>query len=131
MNHLSNQLDLALLRVLVDELAVTDTITPQLYAEGYRRCNNYDQRKYQIDLLTQILREVGKVAQNPLVGPASHLARGPAQRAGWIEVYDFLQRGYTALRKIRKTDKFVQVIEQRETTILERIYHHHPDPFGG
>jgi hypothetical protein len=60
LNKLSNQLDHALLLVLADKLGVTDTITPQLYAEGYRVCDNYAERKYRIDLTTRLLRKVAE-----------------------------------------------------------------------
>jgi hypothetical protein len=129
MNQLTNDLDHQLLRVLTGKLGVTDSITPQVYAEGYRLCDNYDQRQEQIDLLVQILNEVGKLARNPIVGVASHLARIPARRAGWHEIYDFLERGYAALRRIRNLTPFINTIERREIRILERIYAGHPQPF--
>jgi hypothetical protein len=129
MNQLTNRLDHDLLQVLVNELGVAETITLQDYVEGYRRCNNFAERTEQIDLVVQNLREVGKVARNPLMGVAVRLARGPAQRAGWIEVYDFLERGYAALRNMRDLGNFVATIEQREKRILERIYAGHPHPF--
>ena len=130
MNQLSDKLDRRLLKALVEKLGVTETITEELYAEGYRLCNNYKERVYQIDLLARILWDVGKFARNPLVGPAARLARGPAQRAGWVEVYDFLERGYAALRHMRNIKSFVETIEKRETLILERIFANHPTPFA-
>ncbi len=129
-NQLTNKLDHDLLRVLVGELGVTDTITAEIYAVGYRLCDNYDERKEQIDLLVQILLEVGRVARNPLVGIAARLARGPARRAGWVEIYDSLERGYAALRHMRKVNYFVDTIEQRESLILDRIYAGHTAPFA-
>jgi len=130
MNQLTNKLDHDLLRVLVDELRVTDTITAEVYAEGYRLCDNYDERQEQIDLLAEILREVGRVARNPLVGVAARLARGPARRAGWIEIYDSLERGLAALRHMRNVKAFVDEIEQRERDILDRVYAGQRMPFA-
>ncbi len=128
--QLTNTLDQALLHALIEDLGVTDTITPENYAEGYRICDNYAERKHQIDLLLSILREVGNGARNPLVGFSLRLAKGPAQRAGWFEVHDFLARGYAAAHQVRDFETFAATIQERESTILERIFANHPDPFN-
>lgn len=128
-NHLTQSLDQKLLHVLVKDLGFSDRLDEQTYAQAYRLCDNYAERQVQIELLGDILRKVGKAARNPLVGVASRLARVPAQRAGWAEMYDFLARGYGALRKMRKTDRFIAIIQTRETQILARIYAGDTRPF--
>jgi hypothetical protein len=50
------------------------------------------------------------------------MAKVPAQRAGWVEIYDFLERGYQALRQMKDTQTFVETIAQREMSILDLIY---------
>ena len=57
LNHLTKMLDDDLCRVLVDRLGVTDTITPQQYAEGYRICDHYAERAQQIFVGTIAQRE--------------------------------------------------------------------------
>ena len=57
------------------------------------------------------------------------LARVPAQRAGWGELYDFLKRGYAAFKQLRDVTTFVRIIAQRERRILDQIYSGNPDPF--
>jgi hypothetical protein len=56
--------------------------------------------------------------------------RGPANRAGWNEVYDFLERGYKAFKQMRDVKKFARIIEEREKRILDAIFSGHPDPFA-
>jgi hypothetical protein len=58
LNRLTNALDNRLVQVLVDELGVTEELTPQLYAEGYLICDNYAERARQIDLTTHVLAQV-------------------------------------------------------------------------
>jgi hypothetical protein len=53
LNRITYQLDEQLARTLVDRLGVTDTITPEQYAEAYRACDNYADRMRQIDLIAQ------------------------------------------------------------------------------
>jgi hypothetical protein len=130
LNELTNQLDRALLRALIDKLGVTDTITPQLYAQSYRVCDNYADRKYQIDLTTRLLKEVAEGARLAVVGLAMKVVHGPAERAGWGELYDFLDRAYAAFKQVRDAKPFVRTIQQREMHILDQIFAGEPDPFN-
>lgn len=86
LNHLTNQLDHELMKALFEKLGVTDAITPDLYAQGYRTCDNYAERLQQIELTIAILREVGAGARHPLVGTAIRIGSGPAKKAGapWL-----------------------------------------------
>jgi hypothetical protein len=129
-NQLASQLDHALLKVLVDDLEVKDTLTPQLYAEAYRLCDNYSERREQIELLTRTLREAAEGARNPLFAVSLRLVRGPAQRAGWFELYDFLERGYLACKPMRNVEAFVGTIQQREMELLDKIFAGDTEPFG-
>jgi len=129
MNRLTDELDRELIKVIVDKWGINNQITPQIYTQAYRICDNFDRRSEQIDLLVKILYEVSKIARNPLVGVASRLARRPAQRAGWVEVYDFLERGYAALRHMKDVKPFVNTIKRREKHILDQIFSAHPSPF--
>jgi hypothetical protein len=122
LNRLTSALDDGLLRVLVDQLGVTDTLTPELYAEAYRRCDNYAERVHQIELTRSVLMQVGEGARHVVVGAALKVARLPAQRAGWVGVYDFLERGRQAFKPMKDARTFVDTIAQRELGCLDRIY---------
>ena len=130
LNQLSNALDQALLKAIFYRQSGVDAITPELYTEGYRICDNYEARLAQIELLVDILREVGEGSHLPLVGLTLRLARAPAQRFGWFELHDFLMRGYTAFRQMHAVDRFVSTIEKREIRILDAIFAGNPDPFS-
>lgn len=127
---LTNALDQKLLDVLVEDLGVDGDITPQLYAQAYRICDNYDDRVRQIDLLIAIGGKVDLTTHIPLVGTTLKLARRPAQRAGWHEIHNFLNRGFKAFKHMGGTKKFLQTIQEREMRILDKIYASHPNPFS-
>lgn len=129
LNQLSNGLDQALLNAIFYDLGVDDEIAPDLYAEGYRVCNNYEARRTQIILLVNILQEVAESSQLPLVGFTLRIAHSPARRLGWIELHDFLMRGYTAFKQMHDVDRFLNTIEKRETRILDAIFAGETDPF--
>ncbi len=65
----------------------------------------------------------------PLIGATLHLARHPARRAGWGELHDFLEHGYSAFKHMGRADKFLRTVQDREMGILDRIFASHPDPF--
>lgn len=129
LNNLTNNLDNDLLNTLIDDLGMEEAITPEVYSEAYRICDNYNERRHQIELLMEIGRQVDIGTRIPLIGTTLRLARGPAHRAGWGEVHDFLEKGFSAFKKMRSAKKFLQVIEKRETAILDRIFAGDTDPF--
>jgi len=99
------------------------------YPAGYRLCDNYAERVRQIELITQVLRQVGAGSRLAVVGLAMKLARGPALRAGWGELYDFLTRGYAAVKQLRDLPRFVGTIGTRERRILDQLFAGNPEPF--
>jgi hypothetical protein len=134
LNQLTNELDLALSRVLVENLGVNGVaphpaINHELYAEAYRICDNFDERAHQIHLIGEVGRMVDRGTRIPLIGVTLHLARHPATHAGWGELHSFLERGYSAIKHMGRADYFLQTIQEREMGILERIFARHPDPF--
>src|SRR5579859_4079122 len=83
LNHRTDDLDGQLLQVLVNELGMSDSITVEQYAEGYRRCDNYAARSDQIDLVVKVVNKIGDTAHIFGVGIALQLLRQPALAAGW------------------------------------------------
>ena len=122
LNSMTNTLDHHLLQVLVEQLGVTDTLTAELYAEAYRICDNRVERVRQIDLTHSVLKQVSEGARYLIVGAALKMAKVPAQRAGWVDVYDFLERGHLAFRQMKDAETFVETIAQREMGLLDLIY---------
>ena len=130
LNGMTAALDDRLLRVLVDQLGVTDALTAELYAEAYRICDNYAERLRQIELIRSILSQVGEGARLRVVGAAMKLAKAPAQKAGWSGVYDFLDAGRHAFAQMRDVRTFVEAIASRETRILDFLYAADVQGFG-
>ncbi len=129
LNGLSNALDQKLLSVLVNDLDMQVEVNPELYAEGYRLCDNYAERAYQINMTVKLLKEVVTAAHLPFMGMALKLAQGPAYAYGWFDLYGFLERGYAAAKTLRDVKGFAAAIQERETRILDQIYAGHPNPF--
>lgn len=121
-NALTQQLDLALAEALRNELKVVDRFDQRQYEEAYRLCDNYAVRVRQIDLIVELGTHLDRVRRLPFITPTLRLARLPAQRLGWDDMQSFLERGFAALKSLRRVDVFLRYIETREKAILNRIY---------
>ena len=131
LHQLSETLDRQLLDVLLDPLGVVDTITPELYAEGYRLCDNYATRVYQIELIEQVCERIDGIVRNPLTGPTLSLAKRPLRSSGHVALVDFLERGYTGFKHMQGSQHFRATIRQRELSLLDRMYAGEANPFEG
>jgi hypothetical protein len=129
LDALTEQLDEQLLDVLDQQLGVRDQITEHAYVEAYRHCDNYALRKHQIDLITESGQHLSEMVNKPLVYTALRTMRIPARLAGFGELQDFLERGFSAFLQIHDPQAFLSLIERRETRVLDRIYAGHPRPF--
>ncbi len=130
LSNLTNDLDARLAQVLVDDLGVVDSITPQQYAAGYRICNNYDERLRQIKLIGDIGYGIDRLVHIPFVAIALRLAHAPAVMAGWSELQHYLEHGFTAFKHMKGAEEFLATVDRRETAILDRIFAGDADPFG-
>ena len=129
LNNFTEALDDKLLHVLLEEVGMTDSLSQEQYAEAYRLCDNYDDRVKQIDMIIAIGRDLERLVRHRMIGWTLRVARGPAYRAGWNELQDFLEHGYAAFRHMGKADKFLNAVHDRELQILDNIYRDKPHPF--
>ncbi|MEZ4518657.1 MAG: hypothetical protein R3C44_18170 [Chloroflexota bacterium] len=128
--QMSDQLDLDMATVLLNDLDAREAITAEQYSEAYRILDNYDKRVRQIQL-------VGRIGRFRSISWSRFrlwacLASGPYQNpilAGWSELQGFLERGYAAFKHMKGAETFIQTIEQREMDILNAIFAGSPDPF--
>ncbi len=129
LHQLSETLDRQLLNVLLKQLGVTDAITPELYAEGYRLCDNYATRVHQIELIEEICERIDGIVRNPLTGPTLSVAKRPLRNAGHVALVNFLDRGFTSFKHMHGSQHFRATIKQRELSLLDRMYAGEANPF--
>jgi hypothetical protein len=129
LNDITDKLDEALWSAMVDELGVTDTITVELYAAGYRLCDNYVERAHQIELIDQIGHMVDLTTKIPMIATTIKIVRGPVSRAGWSDLHKWIERGFFAFRNMHGANYFLTTIHNREMTFLKRIFDSYPQPF--
>ena len=118
LNDLTQTLDEKLWTVLQHELGVTDTITMDLYVAGYRLCDNYAERAYQIELIDQVGHMVDLTTKIPMIATTLKVVRAPVSRAGWGDLHDWITRGFSAFRRMHGAKEFLATIHDREMAFL-------------
>ena len=119
LNDLTDALDEKLWTVMQDQLGVTDTITMDLYQAGYRLCDNYEERAYQIELIDQIGHMVDVTTRIPMIATTLKIVRAPVTAAGWGDLYDWIRRGFFAFKQMHDAKEFLAIIHEREMAILD------------
>lgn len=119
LNDLTAALDEELWTVMQDQLGVTDIITMDLYKAGYRLCDNYDERAYQIELIGQIGHMVDMTTRIPMIATTLKIVRAPVTAAGWGDLHDWIQRGYLAFKQMHGAKEFLATVHEREMAILD------------
>jgi hypothetical protein len=129
LNRMTQRLDTQLLDVLVKQLGLGDELTAEQYTAAFRLCNNHAERLRQLELVMEVGRGVDNLTRIPMIGMVLRAARRPANRSGWSELQDFMERGFAAFKEMKGADKFLAIVEQRERNLLERIFAGESDPF--
>ncbi len=105
-------------------------IDTETYARAYRETCDEALRHRQIDLIVDVGEELERLVRIPLILGVLKLARGPARGAGFGQLQAFLERGFAAFRHMGKASEFLDLIEQGERQVMQKILTGHPDPFG-
>lgn len=121
---LSQSLDLAVVAALGGAAP-----TLAYYAQAYRRAGRREDRQRQIWLIVAAGRSLDALIGIPGLGAALRTARLPARMMGVTHLHDFLERGYKAFKTMGGANELLGVIEERETTILRRLFAGGSDPF--
>ena len=125
LNDLTQILDEELWSVLQKQLGVTDTITMDLYVAGYRLCDNYDKRVYQIELIDQVGHMVDTTTKIPMIATTLKVVRTPVSRAGWGDLHDWIERGFFAFQRMHGAKEFLATIHDREMSFLASAIPNH------
>lgn len=119
--ELTNRLDNELAQILLDQ-AVGLNWSEAAYEACYRQQNNYAERRTQLKLIDNSLRNVFRLSRIAILGTALRRSRLVARLAGIESIHQFLLRGYDALRPVHDIELFATTIYERELERLDRIY---------
>ena len=118
---LSERLDEACAAQLVKMKAPLD-FSDEQYEKAYRWCDNYADRVAQLEYVDRTLVFVHATSQRRLLGVLISTMQATARLIGASAMVDFLDRGYTAFRRVKDVTYFRQTIAKRERERLDRIW---------
>ncbi len=118
LNAVSETLDAAMLAELGDKVF---TLTDADYAKAYRTVDRRAERERQIELIMHLGHSLDRLTAKPFLGATLSVMRGPAAAAGLSDLQDFLERGYTAFRKMKGASEFLETITTRERALLDAL----------
>lgn len=125
---LTRKLDAAMVTALFPDVDVAD-IDATRYAEAYRICDAFDDRRRQITLLQTLAESLEGYVHSPMLYATLRMAHTPAKLIGLGDLQSFLERGFSAFRHMRGSEHFVRIIVDRETRYLDAIAAGSSDPF--
>lgn len=124
LDALSESLDSAMASQLGEHFTQDD------YVHAYRLVASRAVREQQIAHVRSVGQSLAELVRRPLIGTTMVAMRSPAKLARLSELHQFLERGYSAFRQMKKPENFVETIVRRETEILQNLYAGKPDPFA-
>ena len=101
----------------------------QDYIRAYRTVQNRAAREAQLAHIDSVGKSLCQLVHMPMMGASIAAMTIPAKLAQLSELHHFLQRGFSAFKKMPQPEEFVATIVRRETVILDRLYAGLPDPF--
>jgi hypothetical protein len=99
------------------------------YVAAYREIARRADREKQIGYIQSVGLSLCELVRIPLIGGTLAMMRGPAKLARLSELHNFLDRGFTAFKQLRRPQEFVSTIVARETAILENLFAGRAEPF--
>lgn len=126
---LTQELDEALTETLHDSL--DGALEDSLYIEGFRALGRADDRQRQLDLIGEVGHHVDRYVRGRMLQATFRMVRRPVHAAGFGNLYDFLDRGFGAMRDLDSAGRLLAELTRAEAAIMARLYAGHPAPYAG
>jgi len=130
LDALSERLDLSMVRALQADAQLGDRpIDAPAYARAYRIAGSAPDRQRQIELVEHVGHTLDGLVRHPMIGALLRTMARPAHLAGLGAMQDFLSAGFAVFREMRGAEAFLQILVERETQLMRRLYAGEPEPF--
>ncbi|MBI5366835.1 MAG: hypothetical protein HZA54_07340 [Planctomycetes bacterium] len=129
-NALTDRLD----ELVLDQFeknGVGGKFTSAEYELAYRQCDNYDDRRRQIELLGATLVYFHRMSHWHTMGFLLKAVKLVAKLKGAEELGNFLYDGYRAFLTVKVIDSFSAAMRDREIERLDRIWRDYPKREAG
>lgn len=119
LDALSEDLDTAMIAALGKRLTGLDAAA---YGNAYRKVGRRSDRERQISLIQDLGHSLDRLARQPFISTTLTLMRKPARLAGLSKLQSFLERGFSAFRKMGGAEDFLKLVIKRERKLLEALF---------
>ena len=124
---LTQELDEELVDILDERL--DSPLDMSAYADAYRTQQQAAVRERQLLLVSELGTHIDRYIRSRMIQAGFRLARRPAHAAGVASLYDFLDRGFAAMRPLPSIAALLAALSERERAIMARLLAGHPQPF--
>lgn len=123
---LGSALELQVLTAQLDQAMVAQLgpgpLSWPTYAAAYRAVDRAAARKRQIEIVLEIGQDLEHLVRREWIALALRAARIPVRLAGFGALHDFLDRGFSAFRKLRDPRRLLSAIEDRESRLSAALF---------
>ena len=92
------------------------------YVRAWQATAELPARTRQIDCVVQVGRQLQRYTRSLMLRQSLRLMRKPAQAAGLADLQRFLERGFDIFAGLSQSDRFLELLEQRERALLHRLF---------
>ena len=116
------KVNLGIFRCLQENGESPEAISERAYHLACREASSLDECLGLVDLAVHLGGTLKTLVKVPLLGAMLRGMRAPAHAAGFGELQEFLEDGYTWFKQIPDIDHFLTEIDERMTEVFELIY---------
>lgn len=128
LNALTGLLDERMAEIIFEEQGASE-ITLDNYAAAYRRASSREQRHLQMALLSELGMGLDRYVRSRVIYATFRFAHRPAHAAGLGNLYDFLGRGFVAMKPMDSARDYIACFTATEHVVIDNLFDGHPDPF--
>jgi hypothetical protein len=121
LNDMSDTLDTQMVSKM-QELGIPVDFDFDEYTQAYRACDNYEERKDQINLLVDATKKMHKLSRMWLIGTSLAALKSFSELLGLGKIMNFLIRGYRVFHKVKNIKPFTDTILTREMELNDRLF---------
>ena len=109
--------------VLKINLDLSQRLTPKIDMAGScREVTDYNEYRNLIGLTRDAGLSLERIVGMPMIAPLLRSMRGPARLAGFGDLQEFLEKGFSTFRQVEDVHAFLEVLETRMEQIFERVF---------
>lgn len=129
LNSLTGLLDQRVAEIIFEEGGAS-AITLENYADAYRRASTREERHLQMALLNELGMGLDRYVRSRVIYATFKFAHRPAHAAGLGGLYDFLGRGFAAMKPMGSACEYVNLFTEAEHKVVDNLFDHKVDPFN-